>query len=211
MEHRRVLIVEDHPLVSDATFDLMSGLAEDLQCVQAFDARSALELLDTPGWSLVLLDLDVPGAQGMSLARRVADQGLAPRSCIVSAFAKPAYVAEARALGFRGYVLKTYPTELFTASLRLVLGGEPSYPTAERSAQAGVPRLTRKQLEVLQRVAQGMSSKQVGRALHISEGTVNNHLVAVLQVLGVTSRLAACRRAHELGLIELGSTSGTDA
>jgi len=203
MERIRVLIVEDHPLVRDATIGLLSKLTAGIQCEQSTDVESASMLLADRNWSLVLLDLCLPGACGMSFARTLSQRDMASTTCIVTAYNKPAYIAEAKSLGFRGYVLKTYPTELFSACIRTVLEGGSSYPLAGAAYSTAMPRLTRKQLAVLQRVAQGMSSKQVARELLISEGTVNNHLTAVMRAMNVQSRLAACRTAQRLGLVEL--------
>ena len=203
MDCIRVLVVEDHPLVCDATIGLLSKVTAGIQCHQATDVDSASRLLADRDWGLVLLDLCLPGACGMSFARTLHQRDMASRTCIVSAYNKAAYVAEARSLGFRGYVLKTYPTELFGDCIRTVLEGGSSYPLGGLADSTAMPRLTRKQLAVLKRVADGMSSKQVARNLLISEGTVNNHLTAVMRALNVQSRLAACRKAHQLGLIEL--------
>ena len=200
----RVLIVEDHPLVSDATRDLLLGDGSVREVEIAATAAEALALVsrDELPWDLILLDLDVPGAVGLSLARELAQRGLAGRTCIVTALSRLGYVEEAKRLGFLGFIAKASPLKTFSDELRRVLQGIQTFPDGERLTQRATPRLTRQQQRVLELLSQGLSSKQMARALDISEGTVNNHVNAMLRALGASSRLQAFSRAVQLGLID---------
>lgn len=200
----RVLIVEDHPLVSDATRDLLlcDGRARDVEiAATAADALAQLSP-DVEAWDLILLDLDVPGARGLSLAYELVQRGLAARTCIVTALSRPAYVEEAKRLGFRGFIAKSSPLQAFGDELRRVLQGIQTFPDSDRLRSCATPRLTRQQQRVLDLLGQGLSSKQMARALEISEGTVNNHVNAMLRALGASSRLQAFSKAVQLGLID---------
>jgi DNA-binding NarL/FixJ family response regulator len=208
----RVLIVEDHPLVSSATRDLLLSF-DGTSCVSmAATADEALIALDCDpeSWDLVLLDLDLPGAQGLSLARRLADAGWAPKICIVTALSRDAFIAEAKTLGVRGFLSKASPLETFSEALRQVLAGSLVFPDVP-SVRPSIPRLTRQQRRVLELLATGLTSKQVARRLSISEGTVNNHVNATLRALGARHRLQAFRVATELGLIDAVAGSGVVA
>lgn len=200
----RVLIVEDHPLVSDATRDLLLGDGSVREVEIAATAAEALALMsrDELPWDLILLDLDVPGAVGLSLARELAQRGLAGRTCIVTALSRLGYVEEAKRLGFLGFIAKASPLKTFSDGLRRVLHGVQTFPDRERLTQRAAPRLTRQQQRVLDLLSQGLSSKQMARALDISEGTVNNHVNAMLRALGASSRLQAFSKAVQLGLID---------
>jgi DNA-binding NarL/FixJ family response regulator len=200
----RVLIVEDHPLVSGATRDLLLGVGgvRDVEiAATAAEALAQVSRLDPP-WDVILLDLDVPGAVGLSLARELAQRGLAARTCIVTALSRPGYVEEAKRLGFLGFIAKASPLKTFGDELRRVLQGIQTFPDGERLSQRATPRLTRQQQRVLDLLSQGLSSKQMARALGISEGTVNNHVNAMLRALGASSRLQAFSKAVQLGLID---------
>ncbi len=198
----RILIVEDHPLVSEAT----KGLLLTYDCSNsitivgsAAEALSALRL--DAEWDLVLLDLDVPGAHGLSLAKELSTLGLAKKTCVVTALSRKGLIEEARALGLLGFIPKASPLPIFSESLRCVLNGLPVFPETVGPTRAA-PRLTRQQLRVLELMAQGLSSKQMARVLLITEGTVNNHVNATLHALGAANRLQAFRKALEYGLID---------
>ena len=200
----RVLIVEDHPLVSDATRDLLlcDGRASDVAIAPtAADALAQISR-DVEAWDLILLDLDVPGARGLSLAYELAQRGLAGRTCIVTALSRPGYVEEAKRLGFLGFIAKSSPLQTFGDELRRVLEGIHTFPDSDRLRPRSTPRLTRQQLRVLDLLGQGLSSKQMARVLEISEGTVNNHVNAMLRALGASSRLQAFSKAVQLGLTD---------
>ena len=200
----RVLIVEDHPLVSDATRDLLlcDGCARDVAIAATAADALAQVAPDVDAWDLILLDLDVPGARGLSLAHELVRRGLAGRTCIVTALSRPGYVEEAKRLGFLGFIAKSSPLQAFGDELQRVLQGIQTFPDSDRPKPCATPRLTRQQLRVLDLLAQGLSSKRVARVLEISEGTVNNHVNAMLRALGASSRLQAFSRAVQLGLID---------
>ncbi|MCW7536261.1 response regulator transcription factor [Aquabacterium sp. A7-Y] len=197
-----ILIVEDHPLVAEATADLLKrcGTRSDLViCHTAAQTQTVLQR--EQAWFRILLDLDVPGAQGLSLVREVADRGLASRTCVVSANTKQEFIEATRQLGLLGYIGKALPVPDFSDALSRMLAGEHVYMSATLTPAPPTTRLTRRQLQLLQLVAQGLGSKQIGVALNLSEGTVNNHMASILRVLGVTGRAHAVAKAMELGLL----------
>ena len=122
---RPVLIVEDHPLVAEATGKLLARYGDDVTPVICSNAAQAVEKLDSRGgdWFRIFLDLDVPGAYGLSLAKEVRQRGLANRCCVVSAFERADYIGEIKAWGFLGYIVKAVAVAEFTAALIKVLAG----------------------------------------------------------------------------------------
>src|ERR1035441_4166673 len=126
---RPVLIVEDHPLVAEATGKLLACYGDDIRTVICSNAAQAIEMLDDrdESWFRIFLDLDVPGAYGLSLAREVQQRGLASRCCVVSAFENREYIEEIRSWGFLGYITKAVTVAEFTAALTNVLNAEPSF------------------------------------------------------------------------------------
>lgn len=198
-----VLIVEDHPLVGEAMRDVLARCASDLEPCLCPDAPTALKEVSDPhkSWFRIFLDLDVPGANGLSLAREVHRLGLHSRSCIVSGFDRPYLIEEIQRLGFLGYIVKASSSADFSKALGDVLAGTHAFPPLSRSANQRLIRLTRRQEQLLDCVRRGMSSKEIARALFLSEGTINNGITAAMRALSVTSRSHALARALELGLL----------
>jgi len=214
-----VLVVEDHPLVAEATGRLLSRHGDDLMTVFCGTAAQTISALDSPPaeWFRIFLDLDVPGAYGLTLAREIRERRLAARCCVVSAFDRRDYIEKLEQWGSLGYIVKAVSVAEFTAALSLILDGSPYFPDAARNAPAASPaRLTRRQTEILERIQAGLSSKQIANELDLVEGTVNNQVAAILQALDVGSRTHAVAKAIELGLLpmhperETVATSGRD-
>jgi DNA-binding NarL/FixJ family response regulator len=194
-----VLIVEDHPLVAEATADLLRRKHPALRVVCAESAKAALERPCTD-WFRIFVDLEVPGAHGLSLVREIAARGYAQRCCVVTAFDNLAVIREARDLGVLGYIVKTSTVAEFVKALDAVLLGYPVFPSECAGLEPRV-RLTRRQLQLLVLLQRGFSSKQIAVEWAISEGTVNNHVGALLRALSVCNRTHAVARAAELGLL----------
>ena len=200
-----MLIIEDHPLVGEAMRDVLARAAGDLDPILCHDAASALKAASDPrrNWFRIFLDLDVPGAHGLSLARELQRLDLHTRSCVVSGLDREHLIEEVKRLGFLGYIVKASPSAEFAKALGKVLDGEPAFPAMARAANQPSIRLTRRQEQMLDCVRRGMSSKEIARALFLSEGTVNNGITAAMKALQVTTRSHALARALELGLLGL--------
>jgi DNA-binding NarL/FixJ family response regulator len=204
-----VLIIEDHPLVAEATSDLIRKRYAGVRVVCAGSAAAALERPCTE-WFRIFVDLEVPGAHGLSLVRQIATRGCAGRCCIVTAFDNPALVREARDLGVLGYIVKTLRIAELVDAVDAVMRGRAMYPP-ESSRSPPRVRLTRRQIQLLVMLQRGLSSKQIAVEWAISEGTVNNHVTALLRALGVCNRAHAVVRAMELGLLAVFSHCADDS
>ena len=110
---RQVLVIEDHPLVAEATAELLERRFGDVEVVTASTASEALELVDEASrrWFRIFLDLAVPGAFGLSLAKQLVARQLASICCVVSAYDRDDYVQQLRSWGFLGYVAKSTPVD----------------------------------------------------------------------------------------------------
>jgi DNA-binding NarL/FixJ family response regulator len=215
-----ILIVEDHPFIAEAMRAILEPFKLDSSVVLVSDTASTVRALHDADrtWRRIFLDLDVPGAQGLSLAQTIADLGQQYKCCVVTATDKLAVIDEVKALGFVGYVLKAAPMEEFSQAIRQVMSGAHVFPLQSDPQQAATPRLTLRQTQFLSYVDQGLSTKQIADRCHLSEGSVNNCLLAASRVLGVTSRSAAVAKAHSLGLlmlaagrVKIGSRAEADA
>jgi DNA-binding NarL/FixJ family response regulator len=203
IQQKRVLIVEDHPLVADATRALLSKMDITLSVSICNCAQSALSELRRSGpWHRIFLDLDVPGAHGLSLVRQFAGLGMAPRCAVITSFNNAEWRRETKAMGVLGYIVKATPVEEFAAALQTILEGRSAYPQAELDEPHAV-RLTRRQHDVLDLLQRGYSSKEIASQLGLNTGTVDNHVGGLLRALGVSNRTHAIAKAMELGYLQV--------
>jgi DNA-binding NarL/FixJ family response regulator len=205
---KEILVIEDHPLVAEATARLLEQRFDDIQVVTVNTASDALQLIDASRdrWFRILLDLAVPGAFGLSLAKKIVARDLAPICCVVSACDREDFVQQLRTWGFLGYLAKSMPVEVLTARLADVMRGDGSFPSTLPVARADGIRLTARQIETLEGVQRGLSSKQIAAQMHLAEGTINNQMAALMQLLRAESRTHALAKAISLGLIDATTT-----
>ena len=204
-----VLLVEDHPLVAHAMVGELTRSNNRLELLVAPDAATAMrQLMDpTREWYRIFLDLDVPGAHGLSLAREIQRNNFENRCCVVSALSRADLIAEVKLLGFLGYIVKASPFAEFKRDIARVMLGERTFSSMEIDARTAI-RLSRRQEQLLDCVRRGLSSKEIARVVCLSEGTVNNCINAALKALGVTSRTHAVAKALELGLLAFDTHDG---
>ncbi len=200
VEARPILIVEDHPVVASATQLLLSNMDASLVITTSDNAGMAVkEFQRQQNWFRILLDLDVPGAYGLSLARQFCRLGAAARCAVITGSDNPQWMAEARALGMMGYISKAMPIEGFAEALQSIIDGRPVFSQSAQRAEQGATRLTRRQQDVISLLYRGYSSKQIAAQLKLSEGTVDNHVSGLLRALNVSNRTHAIAKAMELG------------
>ncbi|MGR4868249.1 LuxR C-terminal-related transcriptional regulator [Variovorax sp. LARHSF232] len=201
-----IMIVEDQPYVAEATKLLLGG-DPSIGTIETFttadEAKEAIAQ-DRARWGLILLDLIVPGAVGMSLAAHIRDCGLASITCILTGTYKEEYVAAARRDGFRGYILKAATTQAVIEGLRAILSGQRVFPPKEATSDAvETVMLTPRQQAVMAMVGKGLTSKEIAKALNLTPGTVDNHIQASIFALGAKNRAEAAMKALALALITL--------
>lgn len=203
-----VLVVEDHPLVAEATSQLLKQRFNDIDVVTVRTAADALRVIDESRgrWFRILLDLAVPGAFGLSLAKQIVNRELASICCVVSACDRDDYVQQLRAWGFMGYLTKSMPVATLTARLADVMRGIGAFPSTLPVQRATRIRLTARQIETLEGVQRGLSSKQIAAQMHLAEGTVNNQVAALMQILHADNRSHAVAKAISLGLLDAATT-----
>lgn len=219
----KLLIVDDHPLIREGLANVLRELDDQLEVLEAESADSALTLLGTQsGVSLILLDLTLPGAHGMSLLEQVRAERADIPVVVLSANDERGNVLGAIDAGAMGFISKRSPTQVLVNALRLVLAGGvyvptqaldggiskslPAGDTFARTSESPVLRtpadlgLTERQADVLALLVQGKPNKTICRELDLAEGTVKTHITAILRALGVTNRTQALFALSRMGV-----------
>jgi DNA-binding NarL/FixJ family response regulator len=207
-----VLVVDDHAVVRAGLAAILRS-ARDLQCVGTVgDAVGALELVERLAPDVVLLDLSMPGDDGVSVTRELRRRGLPVRILVLTSFSDPDLVVSVIRAGADGYLLKENEAETILDGVRAVAAGRaPVDPTAARSLLAEVRGraaagdvLTEREREVLELVREGKPNKFIARRLQITERTVKAHVTHIFQRIGVTDRTQAAlwaeRQLHTAGV-----------
>jgi DNA-binding NarL/FixJ family response regulator len=193
-----VLVVDDHALMRAGLRGLISG-AEDMRVVGvAADGAQALAAIAASEPDVVLMDLSMPGMDGVAATRRISELHQDVSVLVLTSYSDQQRVLEAMDAGAIGYVLKdTDPVNLLAAIRSAAQGDSPLDPRVARTIlhtrRVATPggELTEREEEVLTLVGQGLANKQIARALGIREGTVKAHLTSVFQRIGVHDRTSA--------------------
>ena len=193
-----VLVVDDHALMRAGLRGLIAG-AEDMRVVgMAADGTQALAAIAETEPDVVLMDLSMPGMDGVTATRRISEAHRDVAVLVLTSYSDQQRVLEAMDAGAIGYVLKdTDPVHLLAAIRSAARGDSPLDPRVARTilhtrrVAAPAGELTDREEEVLTLVGQGMANKQIARALGIREGTVKAHLTSVFQRIGVHDRTSA--------------------
>lgn len=203
LQEKRVLIVEGHPVVAFAIESLLSKIDSGIIATICGCAETARdEFLRPVNWFRIFVDLDVPKAHGLSLARYFALQGAHERCVVVTGSSNPDFISAAKNLGLLGYIVKTAPFGDFMSQLRSVFDGRRTFPSVDGAKKPGAPSLiTPRQYDVLCLLQRGYSSKQIAQQLKLNSGTIDNHVAGLMRTLHVSSRTHAVAKAMELGYI----------
>jgi DNA-binding NarL/FixJ family response regulator len=200
----RVLLIDDHALVRAGLARLIAS-DPGLEVVgQAGDGSTGATLARDLAPDVALVDLAMPGLDGIETTRRVL--GASPRTQVVvlTAFSDRVQVLAALDAGARGYLLKDAEPDELLRGIRAAARGDA--PLDPRAAHAVLTRqtvgatLTTREREVLKLVADGLPNKQIARALGITEKTVKAHMTKIFAAIGVTDRTAAALWAHRNGV-----------
>jgi DNA-binding NarL/FixJ family response regulator len=205
----RVVLVDDHAVLRAGLAQLL-GVSGDIEVVgTASDGREALSVVEQVRPDVVLMDLQMPGTDGVAATRSINEAGLGAEVLVLTSYSDGERIVAALDAGAVGYLLKDAEPDEVLAGIRAVSRGEsPLHPRAARAllgARRQAPAsdevsLTPREQEVLSLVRQGLANKQIARRLGISERTVKAHLTSVFQRLGVEDRTQAALWAERHGL-----------
>ena len=204
----RVLIVDDHPVVHDGVAAVLNR-TPDIRLVESVDTiDAAVTAVDAATPDVVLLDIRLSGADGLSEIGKLLAARPGLRVVMFSAYDLDEYVFGAIRAGARGYVLKGAGGGELVAAIRKVHAGE-SYLSPSLSAKlvdemqsrAGTRLLTSRELMVLRLVAAGLPNREIATSLGISERTIKFHVTAILNKLGADNRAQAVANAARRGIL----------
>jgi DNA-binding NarL/FixJ family response regulator len=202
----RVLVADDHRLMQAAIRRALAD-ADDFEIVHEVSVGShVVPAVRETGPDVVLLDLRMPELDGLSCLERLRKHDPTVAVVILSSYSDPEQIEAARRGGARGYVVKTVEPVDLAAVLRTALSSTSftvwGTETGQASdQQAGATVLSEREMAVLDAVARGLSNREIGRQLWISEQTVKFHLRNVYRKLGISSRTEAARYAYRTGRV----------
>jgi DNA-binding NarL/FixJ family response regulator len=210
----RVAVADDHPVVRDGLVAMLETQSDFTVVGQAATGIEALALVSTSRPDVLLLDLEMPGLDGVGVLRGLAEAGARTRVIAFTVFDTDERIIAAVEAGAAGYLLKGAPREDVFAAVRAVAVGRSLLAPVATSAvlrrvrgeaigTSGAPSLTARERSVLEQMARGLGNKRIAAALGISERTVKFHVSSLLIKLGAANRTDAVMRAAQAGLIAL--------
>ena len=213
MDSIRILIADDHPLYRDGLHGLLDSVSDTEVVGEAIDGKEAIALADTLQPDVILMDLKMPGLNGLEAMREILNTSPHVRILVVSMLEDDDSVFAAMRAGARGYLPKGANQAEMLAAIRAVANGEaifgPSIAQRLISFFSNIrpalpsqifPELTERELEVLVLLAQGRTNEEIARHLTLSLKTVRNHVSNIFSKLQVADRAQAVIRAREAGL-----------
>lgn len=215
----RILVVDDHRLFADGLGFVLHSIAEKVEIVIVNDSQNALEELDSnPNIDLLLLDMHMPGFDGISLLISIKERQMLIPCVIVSATEDVCLIKQALDLGAFGFVPKSYNSDQLISALNMVINGDTFIPDEiirkinrlnqnqnlnankiiQSLKQLGI---TKRQYEVLILMAKGYSNQKIANTLFLSKHTVKSHVAALLGAFQSENRTECVRQGRDCGLL----------
>lgn len=201
----RLIVVDDHPIVRDGLRGMFTGEPGFEVVGVAGDGARAVSLAEELRPDVILMDLRMPGTDGVTAIRRLAERGSTARILVLTTYDTDSDVLPAIEAGATGYLLKDAMPEELVRAVRAAARGEAVLSPSVATRLIGQVRapsdpLSARELEVLALIARGSTNREAASRLFISEATVKSHLLHIYAKLGVKDRAAAVAVAFERGL-----------
>ena len=204
----RILIVDDHPVVCSGLTSMLSAQTGIEVVGSAASGEEALAIVQRDRPDIMLLDLRMPGMDGIGVLKALGRTEHATRVVVLTSFEKEEDIYRAIRAGAQGYLLKDTTESEMVAAISVVHSGKryiPRHIAARLADRLMRSDLTARELQTLELLAQGSTNKQIAGALNISDNTVRHHVNNIMEKLQVTDRTEAVATALRNGVL-----SGTD-
>lgn len=197
----RIVLAEDQNLLLSALSSLLN-LEEDISVVgMAGNGRDALRLVEEEQPDICLMDIEMPVMTGLDAAEELTETDC--KVIILTTYARPGYFERAKKAQVSGYLLKDTPSETLAESIRQIMTGKRIYsPELIDIAFETENPLSSREIEIIQLLADGKTTKSIAEELHLSNGTIRNYVSIVLDKLHVTNRIEAIRKALDKGWLK---------
>jgi DNA-binding NarL/FixJ family response regulator len=206
----RVLLVDDHAIARNGVRLMLSSANDIAVTGEAGNAQEALQLVREQDFDVALLDITMPGKNGLDLLKLLRAEKPKLAVVMLSTYSEEIYAVRALKLGASGYLTKDAPTTALVAAVRKAASGGKHFSLALLEKLAGMfggagmsthEALSNRELEVLKLIAAGESLVKIGETLHLSPNTVTTYRTRILEKMGMTSNAELTRYALENGLI----------
>lgn len=209
MEPVRILLVDDHPIVREGYLRLLERQPGLSVVAEASNGEAAIDAFAAYAPDIVLMDLSMPGAGGLAAVEAILAADPRARIIVVSMHQGAIFAQKAMAAGARGFVSKSSPPEELVGAIGKVMSGRRALSSdmAQELAQTSLGRddiaaLTRRELEILQLLARGMSGRTIAKSLGLSAKTIQNNLSQVRAKLDATGDADLVLKAQRAGLTQ---------
>lgn len=217
----RVLVADDQAVVRGGLRMILEA-QDDIEVVgEASDGQEALELVDGLDPDVVLMDIRMPGIDGIDATRRISEKSQRPAVLVLTTYGLDENVYAALKAGAAGFLVKTDSPDRLVQAVRVVAAGDAllgpeitrrlierfiSGPNPNAPVSPDLERLTERELDVLKLVAGGLSNAEIAGELYVGEGTVKTHVARILSKLGCRDRVQAVVFAYESGVVHPGDS-----
>jgi len=208
----KILIIDDHALVRRGMVALLKDHFKEVEVGEAGDSKAGLAAVNGSAWDLVLVDITMPGRNGLGLLQDIKRAHPALPVLIISAHSEKDYALRALRLGAAGYISKQSATELLVAAVQRVLSGRRYISPALAEQLAGAvageswgashESLSNRELQVLRMIASGKSIKEIAGDLALSAKTVATYRSRIAEKMGLSSNVELTRYAMQHHLID---------
>lgn len=212
MKAPKILLLDDHAIVRHGLTGLLRESFPDAEFGEASNVTEALSMLMTTHWDVAIVDITLPGRSGLDFLADIRAAALKTLTLVVSAHAERDYAMRALKLGAAGYVSKQSAAEtLVTAINKVLAGGRYISPALAEQLALNVSggaadtvheSLSNRELQVLKMIAMGLTAKEIGVELSLSEKTVATYRVRISEKMGLNSNVDLTRYAMRHGLVD---------
>ncbi len=211
----KIIIVDDHPIFIDGLSNMLSNVANIEIVGSANNGQQLLDLLEIQEVDVILLDINMPIMDGLEAAKIITQKHKEIKLLMLSMYDENKFVKEAIEIGAKGYILKNIEKTALVNAIEIVAGGRVYFdpeiqekmmqvlqsPSDNKASQELIDQITTREKEVLQQIALGMTSIEIGKKLFISKNTVETHRKNLLMKLNAKNTPTLLKIAYEIGLV----------